>query len=68
MPQAQDSRQDALVTDRGPFDVEIIGKTIRVIDSKGGDVLVIGRVTRPGARTLAESIAARLNLYMDDPS
>lgn len=52
---------DALVTDRGPFAVEVLGKTIRVIDFAGGDVFVVGRVTRPGARSLAESIAALLN-------
>lgn len=52
---------DRIITDRGPFTIELIGHTIRVVGSNGGDVLVIGNASRSGVRQLAESVKNLLN-------
>lgn len=52
---------DGLVTDLGPFEVELIGKTLRIIGADGGDVLLIGNVKLPGARNLADTLKNILN-------
>ena len=51
----------AKILSRGPYSIEVLGHSIRVVDKDGADVAVIGSVRDEFNRIVAEMMVESLN-------